>query len=463
MTTLHTFFSPSPPKRSGSKDTTQNKSSATGNVRRLGKRDRQKGDGSPEAPLQLLDDNSDSTRSIKRVKTKRARETSHPSLNKGTMGLCRIQGWEGESSLSLTAPKDQAHILHVGAVLGRNISSGRRSSSISRKIALHIPPSAMGVSRKQLKVVNVQPGSVTIRQDKTPNSVGLYRYNSDQHTMESEIHFLGVEETATLVPGDVIEFDNYNRAVGRLGRPEHIFRVVTATDTSSLATRSNTFTIAEDSDCQVVGPLMEKKKRVASGEAMKDKSVLASYAEVNANSLSTPTDVDDSKHTARETQPSNTANSVPFSGGHSSSTAHVDADDVPSSKPAASQESPSSGKRPGMANSGNADSTTTAGYLQQGSKNLAALKTQVVKQEKRVNKAVAGDASILPPGSIIEARPTNEHKKDLEANMSPSTLFATSSGTPIVRAPKVGDRLRIVYERKKEVEDNFLGFARPAW
>ena len=471
MPTLHTFFSPSPSKRSVSKEIAQQKNSATGIVLRRGKRDSQKGDGSSEAPLRLLDDNSDSTRSIKRVKTKQARETSHSSLNEGTMGLCRIQEWENISSLSLTAPKDQAHILHVGAVLGRNISSGRRSSSSSKKIDLDIPPSAIGVSRKQLKVVNVQPGTVTIRQDMTPNSVGLYRYNSGQHTMEPGIHFLGVEETVTLVPGDVIEFDHYNRAVGQRGKPEHVFRVVTVTDTSS-ATRSNTFASAEDPNFQAVEPMTEKKKQATSCEAMEVNSVPASSADVNANSLSTPADVDDSFHTACENLSSNITDSVFSSGGHSSAgmavvgTAHINADDVPSNKPAASKESqsPSSGKRPGTADSGNAGSTTTIVYPHEGSEKPAASKTQVVEKEKRDNETVADDA--FPADCKIEARPptdTNEQGRTPEANMSPSTLFATRSGTPVVRTPKVGDRFRAIYDREKEVVDDFLGFAHPAW
>lgn len=496
MQTLQNFFSPSPStsKEKASKEEKKNAAASAAVVGR-GKRDRNKpapgNDGSTKAPLQLLNDNNDSDRNAKRAKTKHnATTTNHQEQGEGTMGLFRIAGMEDDkTSLSLTASRKHAHthILHPGATIGRNVpSDSRRSSSGSKKLDLNIPHTASGVSRKQIRIVNVHPGSVTIKQEKILNPIGIYRYDPKKKTMNPKIHFLESEETVTLQNGDVIEFDNYNRAAGRLAKPQHVFRVVTVMNDA----------ITEDSECEIV---TEKKQAASGEEAMEIDSAQPAASgqkvseEVFVDSFSTPAAEDESFHTAHANQSSNATRSVPSTSGQttpagvavSSNVATPNTEVIQATtglkrpqetKDGTAEPSSASCKRPGTADSGNADSISTVKFprkeatpkIQVAEKKVKASMSTNASKEKESDTAMEIEpANAKKAASPSDAKETGSKKTpvddDIEMTNSKESAAPEAEISPVVRTPKVGDRFRAVYDREKEISDNFLGFARPAW
>jgi hypothetical protein len=507
MKTLQNYFTPSPSSSAKMASNEETKTSnASAAVVRAEKRNLQSGNGSSKAPLRLLDDNSDSPRSKKRVKTdKQAQDTT------SSMALERIADWEHSPVLLSANDRKDTIILREGATLGRNISTGRRSSPGLKRIDLSILPTATGVSRKHIKIITITPDAVTILQDlNVKNSVGIYRYDASSKKMDPKVQFLAPAESCTLVPGDVIEFDNYNRGPDRLTKPEHVFRLVKVVD--------DAITITSDSECKSVRSLMKKKKQSSLAEPMEvdtdgppASTSKNSQEEVFVDCVSTP---EESFHTARTSQSSTiTGDNAPFSNGLNvnqmiiSNEASVMArkgtreafEETSSPKAAADVQS-------GTQDSGTADSNTTVDYSQT-KKPLASPQSQILEKDgrsptknisvsavgTRSNKdstdkqqedsAVSGDMEEdtgrnMPGPRRAAFRKAGEKKigaskagradidmanNNSEANTTSSTVATNSAGTPVVRVPRAGDRFRMVYDRSEEVPDNFLGFARPSW
>lgn len=506
MQTLQNFFSPSPTKSTkkmaGKQDEKNTTTAAvvSTTTNRRGKRQRIPAAGSSnKAPLRPLDDNDDDTRDEKQGKNKRKSASNQEEEEEGSIGLYRIGSWENESSLSLTAPKKDVHILRVGAILGRNVSGGRRSSSSSKKLDLGIPLSSAGVSRKQLKIIGISSDSVSIRQDKPPNSVGLYRYNKEKQSMDPRVFFLGEDETTTLVPGDVIEFDNYNRGTERLLPPQHVFRVVTVAPTSTVTIEE------EDSECEIVEPAKKKKKRQvvskkdettsSSAEPMEIDSVPADKSsssnskesQVFVGSVASPEE--ESFHTAHESQSSNTTTSLPSPPRPKVAKvaiASVAMNEAPEgtqakqptvqsgeegietvndakSKDGAAESSPAPGGSSDAA--GNAPSANTVTFADNG----ATPTVQVAQKKDNSSSSKEDKDTATSKEKVVETEPVDA-KMAARPNAQEELMIDNEEGadvppptTPVVRTPKVGDRFRAVYDREKEVSDNFLGFARPSW
>lgn len=480
MTTLQNYFSASLTKKMkpNNKQETTKSSASEGAPNRRGKRERQSQNmGSSKTPLRLLNEKNENSRDKKRTKTKHSSSTSpaEPEPNNGgnRIGLFRIGSVENDSSLSLTASKKDAYILQEGNVLGRNVSNARRSSSGSgtTKLDLGIGADALGVSRKQLKIIKVQPDSVTIHQGETPNQVGLYRYDKEKKRMSHEIDYVGADGTATLFPGDVVEFDTYNRGVERLLDPQHVFRVVVVTDTVNLE---------EDSESAIMVPPNDKaassseKKQTAFADQVSameidstvNKSADAMEPDVFVECQSTP--AGDSFHTARADSqstasiPSSTKQSSTEMARHSSSPVDKTPNDhakkpttqetVYSELTAASglksRDTPSAASIPAPESGG------TVKFAPKKSEEKNSQASKATEEEEDAKMA----ASKTPDGDTAMA-----DAQELEAEVSPATLFATRGGTAVVRTPVVGDRFRAVYDRQNDIPDNFLGFAQPAW
>jgi hypothetical protein len=215
MATLHTFFSAS--SKNSFSPTMKRPVNAEKSARSTKRARLRPGDGSSKAPLQLLDGNTESQSNV--LMAGRSVESE------GMLGLVRV-GRAEESPRTLTAQRGDAHILQTGAFLGRKEPKPANDKD-----------SLKGVSRKQLEVLQVEPECVMIREPiSAVNSVGIYRYTPRTHRMSHMVEYLEKGGSTTLQPGDVIEFDNYNKAEGRHTKPMHVFRVMNLTDSVARST-----------------------------------------------------------------------------------------------------------------------------------------------------------------------------------------------------------------------------------
>jgi hypothetical protein len=351
--------------------------------------------------------------------------------SEGMLGLVRV-GRAEESPRTLTAQREDAHILQTGAFLGRKEPKPANDKD-----------SLKGVSRKQLEVLQVEPECVMIREPiSAVNSVGIYRYTPKTHRMNHMVEYLEKGGSTTLQPGDVIEFDNYNKAEGRHTKPMHVFRVMNLTDS-----------VARSTLPVAVEPSTNKTKLVSMYDLVdvdaEPPAKLSNDTTVVNDDVLTP--VDDSQTsfvTARESLSTEVFECAP-------STAEVrvpgasdarlitlasarQALPVVDSKTSPYEEDDQSHKRPGTSDPGS--TVTTIRFSQPDAKTAALPKSIPVENDSDV--------------------PMNTAEGDAAEEASPSTLFAQSSGKAKECVPKVKDRFRVVYERSDE---NFLGFARPSW